>query len=74
MPDVMLVGSIPHNSTPEAMAMFGEPLGAHLKTIPDGEVGMRRFWISRVHFQVLALHPDLEIIQRPRKEDRKSVV
>lgn len=69
MPDVMLVGSIPHNSTPEAMAMFGGPLGAHLKTIPDGEVGMRRFWISRVHFQVLALHPDLEVIQRPRRDD-----
>jgi hypothetical protein len=69
MPDVMLVGSIPHNSTPEAMSMFGGPLGPHLKTIPDGEVGMRRFWISRVHFQVLALHPDLEVIQRPRRDD-----
>ncbi len=67
--DVMLVGSIPHNSIPEAMAMFGGPLGQHLCTLPDGEVGWRRFWITRVHFQVLAVHPDLEIIQRPRRDD-----
>ncbi|CAN0472338.1 unnamed protein product, partial [Phaeothamnion confervicola] len=36
---------------------------------PDGEVGWRRFWSTRVHFQVLAIHPDLEIIQRPRRDD-----
>ncbi|MGE3710304.1 MAG: hypothetical protein AB7G35_11575 [Hyphomicrobiaceae bacterium] len=67
--DVMLVGSIPHNSIPEAMAMFGGQLGAHLTTLPDGEVGWRRFWITRVHFQVLAIHPDLDVIQRPRRDD-----
>jgi hypothetical protein len=38
-----------------AMAMFGGPLGAHLHSLPNGEVGWRRFWITRVHFQVLAL-------------------
>jgi hypothetical protein len=67
--DVMLIGSIPHTSIPEAMAMFGGPLGKHLCTLPDGEVGWRRFWITRVHFQVLAIHPDLEILQRPRRDD-----
>ena len=66
---VMLVGSIPHTSIPEAMAMFGGPLGQHLCALPDGEVGWRRFWITRVHFQVLAIHPDLEILQRPRRDD-----
>lgn len=66
---VMLIGSIPHHSIPEAMEMFGGPLGRHLHTLPDGEVGWRRFWITRVHFQVLAIHPDLEIIQRPRRDD-----
>ena len=67
--DVMLIGSIPHNSIPEAMQMFGGPLGRHMCTLPDGEVGWRRFWITRVHFQVLAIHPDLEITQRPRRDD-----
>ncbi len=67
--DVMLVGSIPHNSIPEAMTMFGRPLARHLAALPDGEVGWRRFWITRVHFQVFAIHPDLEIVQRPRRDD-----
>lgn len=67
--DVMLVGSIPHHSIPEAMEMFGGALGQHLCALPDGEVGWRRFWITRVHFQVLAIHPDLEILQRPRRDD-----
>src|SRR4051812_32825006 len=67
--DVMLVGSIPHNSIPEAMKMFGAPLARHLGALPDGEVGWRRFWITRVHFDVFALHPDLEIVQRPRRDD-----
>ncbi len=67
--DVLLVGSIPHNSIPEAMEMFGGPLAKHLAALPDGEVGWRRFWITRVHFQVFALHPDLEVVQRPRRDD-----
>src|SRR5262245_51806214 len=33
--------------------------------MPDGEVGPRRHWISRVHYQVLAGHPELEIVRRP---------
>lgn len=65
----MLVGSIPHNSVAEAMGMFGGSLGPHLCALPDGEVGWRRFWITRLHFQVFALHPDLEVIQRPRRDD-----
>lgn len=67
--DVILVGSIPHNSIPEAMKMFGGPLARHLPAIPDGEVGWRRFWITRVHFQVFAIHPDMEVIQQPRRDD-----
>ncbi|MDF2115640.1 hypothetical protein PY365_08670 [Roseiarcaceae bacterium H3SJ34-1] len=67
--DVMLVGSIPHKSIPQAMNMFGPPLAQHLQALPDGEVGWRRFWITRVHFQVLAIHPDLEVIQQPRRDN-----
>lgn len=66
---VMLVGSIPYETAREAMEAFGEPLGAHMVSLPDGEVGWRRFWITRVHFQVLAIHPDLEVIQHPRRDD-----
>jgi hypothetical protein len=37
--------------------------------VPDGEVGPRKHWISRVHYQVLAGHPELEIVRRPRPEN-----
>ena len=67
--DTLLVGSIPLKTTGEALETFGGELGPHLATLPDGEVGWRQFWITRVHFQVFALHPDLEVIQRPRSDE-----
>ena len=48
---------------------FGKPLGALMSAMPDGEVGPRRHWISRVHYQVLAAHPELEIVQRPAPDE-----
>lgn len=66
--DVMLVGSIPYDTVPEVFEKFGKPLGSNLKTLPDGEVGPRSHWISRIHYQVFALHPDLEVISRPALE------
>ena len=67
--DVLLVGSIPLKTVPAAMEMFGAPLAKHLCALPDGEVGWRRFWITRVHFQVFAIHPDLQVTQRPSPDD-----
>ena len=37
--------------------------------MPDGEVGPRRHWISRVHYQVLAAHPELDVVQRPAPDE-----
>ena len=37
--------------------------------MPDGEVGPRRHWISRVHYQVLAAHPELEVVQHPAPDE-----
>jgi hypothetical protein len=66
---LLMVGSMPLDTASEVLETFGKPLGQFLKTIPDGEVGPRRYWISRMHFDVFALHPDLEIIQRPRRDN-----
>jgi len=66
---LMLVGSIPLDTVSEVLETFGPPLGAFLQTIPDGEVGPRRHWISRVHYQVLAAHPELEVLRRPQPEN-----
>lgn len=67
--ELHLVGSMPLDTAEEVLVTFGQPLGKYLRTIPDGEVGTRRWWISRVHCEVFALHPDLEEIQRPRRDD-----
>src|SRR6201995_3027705 len=64
-----LVGSIPPDTPPEGFEAFGAPLGRYLVAMPDGEVGPRRHWISRVHYQVLAAHPELEIVQRPAPDE-----
>ena len=60
-----LVGSIPYDSVEDVFEQFGVPLGDHLHTLPDGEVGLRSHWISRIHYQVLALHPDIEVVRQP---------
>ena len=64
-----LVGSIPLDTPQEVFQTFGAPLGKYLFAMPDGEVGPRRHWISRVHYQVLAAHPELEVVQRPAPDE-----
>ena len=66
---LMLVGSVPLETAESVFTAFGAPLGEHMCAVPDGEVGPRTHWISRVHYQVLALHPGLEVVNRPRLED-----
>ena len=68
-PKLLLVGSIPLDTPERVFERFGGPLGRYLGALPDGEIGLRLHWISRIHFQVFALHPDLEIVQRPPLEN-----
>lgn len=66
---LLLVGSVPLETAEEVFTQFGGTLGRYLGAMPDGEVGIRRQWISRVHYQVLAIHPDIEVLRRPRLEN-----
>jgi hypothetical protein len=66
---LLLVGSIPLDTPQEVFETFGAPLGKYLFAVPDGEVGPRRHWISRVHYQVLAAHPELEVVQGPAPDE-----
>lgn len=50
MNDPHLVDSIPLETARQAFETFGRPLGAHLCCMPDGEGGLRRHRISRLHF------------------------
>jgi hypothetical protein len=67
--ELLLVGSIPLDTPQEVFQAFGAPLGKYLVAMPDGEVGPRRHWISRVHYQVLAGHPELEVAQHPAPDE-----
>ena len=66
---LLLIGSIPFDTAEDALHRVGEPLGRYLDAMPDGEIGYRRHWVSRLHFQVLALHPDIEVVRYPNKDD-----
>jgi hypothetical protein len=67
--ELLLVGSIPLETPQQVFETFGAPLGQFLFAMPDGEVGPRRHWISRVHYQVLAAHPELEVVQHPAPDE-----
>lgn len=67
--DLMLVGSIPYETVEQVFDSFGRELGDHLAAIPDGEVGPRKHWISKVHYQVMAGHPEFEVLRRPAYEN-----
>ena len=65
----LLVGSVPLDTAEEVFRSFGGLLGPSLMAMPDGEVGPRKHWISKVHYQVLAGHPELETVRRPQPEN-----
>lgn len=67
--EVLLVGSIPLDTADEVFRTFGATLGPSLAAMPDGEVGPRKHWISRVHYQVLAGHAELETARHPAPEN-----
>lgn len=67
--ELLLVGSIPFDTPQEVFQSFCARLGKFLFAVPDGEVGPRRHWISRVHYQVLAAHPELEVVQHPAPDE-----
>jgi len=67
--DILLVGSIPLDTVEDVFRSFGGSLGNALAAMPDGEVGPRRHWISRVHYQVLNGHPELETVRWPQPEN-----
>jgi len=62
---LLLVGSVPLETAEEVMTTFGTPLGAHLTSMPDGEVGDRRYWVVKLAFQVFNGHPQMHTVKRP---------
>jgi hypothetical protein len=63
--NLLLVGSVPLPTAEDVIRMFGTPLGPSLISMPDGEVGDRRWWVLRLSYQVFNGHPELETVNRP---------
>ena len=58
-----LVGSLPGPTAPAAMSTALEILGPYLRTLPDGETGERRNWVTSI-VDGLQSHPDL-VMRKP---------
>ena len=67
--DLLLVGSVPGDTSEEVFRAVGPELGQWLPSIPDGEVGDRTYWINQIAYNVFNGHPDIETIQRPMTKD-----
>jgi hypothetical protein len=56
---VHLVGTVPMASSRQVFSTVGKELGPYLKRIPDGETGVRGYWITS-QARVLHYHPAFE--------------
>jgi 5-methyltetrahydropteroyltriglutamate--homocysteine methyltransferase len=62
--ELLLVGSIPLRTVGEVFDAC-EPIAPFLSSVPDGEVGGRRFWTPYLPLRTFSEHPDLIELSRP---------
>lgn len=67
--ELLLIGSVPLETTEEVFAVSSKELGAHLPCLPDGETGERIWWINTLAYHVFHGHPDIVTINRPPREN-----
>jgi len=63
--ELLLVGSLPADTTEESLRAGGELFGDLVFALPDGETGPRKFWAAYEHSHMLAPHPDVEVVRAP---------
>jgi hypothetical protein len=61
--DLLLVGSLPADSSDAALRAGGELFGDLVFALPDGETGPRAAWVGYEREQLVRPHPDVEIVQ-----------
>lgn len=69
---VLLVGSVPGETTAEVLHACGEGIGNYVTCLPDGETGYRRMWIHFLATTIYHGHPALETLQRPNPRSGKE--
>ena len=60
--DLLLVGSLPADSTESALRAGGELFGDLIATLPDGETGPRAAWVGFERERLVRPHPDVETV------------
>ena len=61
--DLLLVGSLPAESTEDALRLGGELFGDKVFALPDGETGDRLLWVMFEAFNLFKDHPDVEVLR-----------
>ena len=61
--DLLLVGSLPTESTEWALGRAAELFGDLVFALPDGETGPRAAWVGYERSQLFAPHPDIETVR-----------
>ena len=76
--DLLLVGSLPAESTEEALRAGGELFGDLVFALPDGETGPRALWAAYDHFTLHEPNPGIEVGEQgatpPRHVDEIRVL
>jgi len=60
--ELLLVGSLPAETTESALRAGAEFFGDLVFALPDGETGPRRGWVGYERERLCRPHPDLEIV------------
>jgi hypothetical protein len=60
--DLLLVGSLPADSTEAALRAGGELFGDMVAALPDGETGPRAAWVGYERERLVRPHPDVETV------------
>ena len=63
---VLLVGSVPYDTSEEVFRVCGETIGDVATSIPDGEQGYRIQWINMLAACIYSDTPWLETVTRPK--------
>jgi hypothetical protein len=61
--DLLLVGSLPADTTESALRAGAEFFGDLVFALPDGETGPRRAWVGYERERLCRPHPDFKIVQ-----------
>jgi hypothetical protein len=61
--DLLLVGSLPADSSEAALRAGGELFGDMVFALPDGETGSRAAWVGYERERLVRPHPDVETVE-----------